>query len=106
MKYNGCLKCHKPFVYQKSSEKALGCSFPIGTAYKPVTVMKIAAMLANYTSKVALVMPVNNNSSDPDTHLVAAVFPGVSNLVDYLATVAVLPSVSATLDLVAIPLDR
>jgi hypothetical protein len=54
-------------------------------AYKPVTASSIAAaMPAGYTSKVASVVSVNNNNYDPDTHLVAAVFPGVSNPVDYL----------------------
>ena len=87
LKYNGCLKCCKPFVYHKGSNKAVGCSFPAGTANKLVTATTIAsAMPASYTSKVASIVPSNNNTIDHDTHPVAAVFPGVTNLVDYLAT--------------------
>src|ERR1700683_5637656 len=63
IKYNGCLKCHKPFFYQKGSNKDPSCFFSIGMAYKPVTTTMIAvAMPASYTFKVTLVMPVNDDT--------------------------------------------
>jgi len=60
--------------------------FPVCTGYKPITFATIvAAMPANYKVKVASVVPpVWNNSSI--MHPVAAVFSGITNPIDYLAS--------------------
>jgi hypothetical protein len=34
LKYDGCLKCRKPFVAHKGSDKAPGCVFPVRTSYR------------------------------------------------------------------------
>ncbi|KIM75037.1 hypothetical protein PILCRDRAFT_92342 [Piloderma croceum F 1598] len=82
LKYNGCLKCWKPFVYHKGSNKASGCSFLVGAGYKPLTQAAImTAMLAGYKPAIASVVP-----SSLSIHPIAAVFPGIANPVDYLAT--------------------
>jgi hypothetical protein len=82
LKYDGCLKCRKPFVYHKGSDKAPGCSFPVGAGYKPLTQAAVmAAMPAGYKPVIASVIP-----SSSSIHPVAAVFPGIANPVDYLAT--------------------
>jgi hypothetical protein len=77
LKYDSCLKCRKPFVYHKSSNKAPGCAFPVHTGYRPVTFVTImAAMPANYKTKVASVVPSAENTSS-SKHPVTAVFSGI-----------------------------
>jgi hypothetical protein len=86
LKYDGCLKCRKPFVFHKGSDKAPGCVFPVRTGYKPVTFATITAtMPANYKAKVASVVP-STGIATSSTHLVAAIFSGIANPVDYLAS--------------------
>jgi len=89
LKYDGCLKCRKPFVFHKGSDKAPGCVFPVRTGYKPVTFATItAAMPSGYKAKVASVIPSAGNAgiASSSMHPVAAVFSGVANPVDYLAS--------------------
>jgi hypothetical protein len=86
IKFDGCLKCCKPFVYHKGSDKAPGCMFPIHTSYKPVTYATItAAMPPNYKAKVASIVPVASDASS-SAHPITAVFPGIPNPVDNLAS--------------------
>jgi hypothetical protein len=97
LKYNGCLKCRKPFVYHKGSDRVPDCTFPVGTNYKLVTFATITSVMpAGYKAKVALVVPAFGDAGPSFTgHPVTAVFPGVSNPIDYAATNA--SSVRATL---------
>jgi hypothetical protein len=62
--------------------------FPVGTGYTPLTFATVtASMPANYKAKIAAVVPAAMNAGPAFTgHPVAAVFPGVSNLVDYVAS--------------------
>ncbi|KIM73627.1 hypothetical protein PILCRDRAFT_15062 [Piloderma croceum F 1598] len=85
LKYEGCLKCCKPFVYHKGSDKAPDCSFPVGTGYKPITFAAVtAAMPASYKAKVTAIVPViANTTASSSVHPVATVFPGIANLADY-----------------------
>ena len=88
LKYDGCLKCRKPFVYHKGSDKVPGCNFPVGTNYKPVTFATITStMPVNYkVAKVAAIVPVSTIAGPSSAgHPVAAVFPGNANPVDYAA---------------------
>jgi hypothetical protein len=119
LKYDGCLKCCKPFVYHKGSDKVPSCNFPVGTNYKPVTFATItSAMPANYkVAKVAAIVPASALAGpSSSSHPVAAVFPGNANPVDYAApntsnviggsgdpdssvsTHSVIPAVSAIVD--------
>jgi hypothetical protein len=86
--YNGCFKCQNFFVYHKRSDKVAGCTFPIGTRYKPVTTaMVTASMSADYKLKVTYIMPAITRAGPSTTgHTVAAVFPGMSNPVNYTAS--------------------
>jgi hypothetical protein len=79
------LKCHKPFVYHKGSEKVPSCMFPIGTSYKHVTFSTITStMPTNHKAKITAVVPVSASSVTSFTgHPVTTVFPGMSNPVDY-----------------------
>jgi hypothetical protein len=87
LKYEGCLKCCKHFVYHKGSNKTPSCPFPVGTGYKPVTFATVtAAMPAGYKAKVTAIVPVNANApASSSAHPVTAVFLGIANLVDYVA---------------------
>ena len=60
---DGCLKCRKPFVYHIGSDNAPGCTYPVGTGYKPVTFTTInAARPAGQKTKVAAVVPTDMNN--------------------------------------------
>jgi hypothetical protein len=85
LKYDGCLKCHKPFVNHKGSDKVAGCNSPVGSSYKPVTFTMITSAMPNgYKAKVSAIIPANTGLTFSG-HPVAAVFPGVSHPVDYAA---------------------
>jgi hypothetical protein len=88
LKYDGCLKCRKPFVFHKGSDRAPGCTFPVETGYTPLTFSTItASMPTNYKAKVAVIVPAAMNTGPAFAgHPAAAVFPGVSNPVDYVAS--------------------
>jgi hypothetical protein len=87
LKYDGCLKCCKPFVYHKGSDKAPGCSFPVGSGYKPLTYVVVnGAMPPNYKARVAsVVLASTSDAAGPNAHPVATIFPGITNPIDYLA---------------------
>jgi hypothetical protein len=87
LKYDSHLKCHKPFMYHKGSDRVPGCTFPVGTSYKPLTFTTItASMPVNYKPKVTAIIPTSTSAGHSFTgHPVAVIFPGVLNPVDYVA---------------------
>ncbi|KIM88342.1 hypothetical protein PILCRDRAFT_85536 [Piloderma croceum F 1598] len=81
LRNNGCLKCHKPFMFHKDSDKAPGCPFPVGTGYRTPTQAAVTpARPPNYNPSVASII-----AADSSFHPVTVVFPGIANPVDYLA---------------------